>query len=135
MATRVPARLTRAEGRRFGVTVGLAFVALAGVAWWRAHPSAAIGLGALGGALILAGLAIPSHLGPVERAWMKLAHIISKVTTPIVMGVMYFLVLTVVGLVRRTVGRNPMEQVETNRSFWQQRPEGSRRSASMLRQF
>ncbi len=39
---------------------------------------------------------------------MELAHLISKVTTPIVMGVMYLLVLTPVGLLRRTFGGNPM---------------------------
>ena len=38
----------------------------------------------------LAALVVPTHLGPVQRAWMGLAHAISKVTTPIFMGVVFF---------------------------------------------
>ena len=54
-------------------------------------------------------------LGPVERAWMGLAHAISKVTTPIVMGVMYLLVLTPVGLLRRRFGGNPLVHAPSKR--------------------
>jgi len=115
--------------------VGLAFVVLAGVAWWRGHPTTVTILGGLGTLLVLAGLVVPTHLGPVERAWMKLAHLISRVTTPVVMGAMYFLVITVVGVLRRTFGGNPMQQKEVNQSLWQPRPEGARRSRSMQRQF
>ena len=89
MATRVPARLTTAQGRRFGLTVGGAFLVFAAIAYWRGHSTSTAVLGGLGATLALAGLIIPAHLGPVERAWMRLAHLISKVTTPIVMGVMY----------------------------------------------
>ena len=72
-------------------------------------------LGALGGALALAGLVVPRDLGPVERAWMGLAHPISKVTTPIFMGVMYFLVLTPIrgrcaGLRRQPAGASAGRQ-------------------------
>jgi hypothetical protein len=128
-------RLTAAEGRRFGLTVGLAFAVFAGIAWWRDHATIATVLGSLGGALILAGLAIPTHLGPVERGWMALAHAISKVTTPIVMGVMYLLVLTPVGFLRCKLSSNPLVHTPAGNSYWQSRPEGSRRSSSLSRQF
>ena len=73
-------------------------------------------------------------LGPVERAWMKLAHLISKVTTPIVMGVMYLLVLTPVGLLRRSLGGNPMVHDPQSGSYWKSRPEG-KRAGNLTRQF
>jgi len=92
-------------------------------------------LGTLGGVLLLAGLIIPAQLGPVERAWMALARVISKVTTPIVMGVMYLLVLSPIAWLRRTVGGNPMAHAEHGQSFWHERSAGSRRSKSMRRQF
>ena len=53
MAERVPARLTAAQGRRFGLTVGLAFLVLAGIAWWRGHPTSVLVLGSLGTLLVL----------------------------------------------------------------------------------
>jgi len=115
--------LTAAQGRRFGLTVGGAFLVFAAIAWWRGHPTATTILGTLGGVLFLAGLIIPTYLGPVERAWMKLAHVISKVTTPIVMGVMYLLVLMPIGFLRRMFGGNPMVHTAKNSSYWKPRPE------------
>jgi Saxitoxin biosynthesis operon protein SxtJ len=134
MAAGIPARLTAAQGRRFGLTVGGAFLVFAAIAWWRGHPTTTSVLGGVGGVLSLAGLAIPTLLGPVEQAWMQLSHLISKVTTPIVMGVMYLLVLTPVGLIRRTVGGNPMVHEPRNDSYWKSRPEG-KRAGNLTRQF
>ncbi len=128
-------RMTASEGRRFGLTVGGAFLVLGGIAYWRGHPTTVIVLGTLGGLLVLAGLAVPTHLGPVERGWMALARVISKVTTPIVMGVMYLLVLSPVGFLRRAFGGNPLVHAEQQQSFWRARPAGHRKSATMRRQF
>jgi hypothetical protein len=135
MAERIRPRLSARDGRRFGLTVGTAFLVFAGIAWWREQAAIATVLASLGGALALAGLVIPTHLGPVERGWMALAHAISKVTTPIVMGVMYLGVLLPAGVLRRTIGSNPLVHAEQEGSFWHSRPSGARRSASMQRQF
>jgi len=126
--------LTAAQGRRFGLTVGTAFLVFAAIAWWRGSSTSTTVFSVLGGFLAAAGLVIPTYLGPVERAWMKLAHLISKVTTPIVMGVMYLLVLTPVGILRRTFGGNPMVHAAEGSSYWKARPEG-RRSGNLQRQF
>ena len=134
MAAGVSARLTAAQGRRFGLTVGGAFLVFAGVAYWRGHPTTTIVLGALGGLLSVAGVVIPTYLGPVERAWMGLAHLISRVTTPIVMGVMYLVVLTPVGLLRRIFGGNPLVHQPHNQSYWHSRPKGQR-AGNLTRQF
>jgi hypothetical protein len=135
MAAGVPARLTAAQGRRFGLTVGIAFLVLAGIASWRGHPVTFTVLGSLGAVLVLAGLLVPTHLGPVERAWMGLAHLISKVTTPIFMGVVYFLVITPVGALKRLVGRNALHHPDHDGSYFHTRAEGARRSADLRRQF
>ena len=134
MAAGIPARLTAAAGRRFGLTVGGAFLALAGFALWRGRPTTAAVLGALGGGLVLAGLVIPTYLGPVERGWMKLAHAISKVTTPIVMGAIYLLVMLPTGVIRRALGGNPMVHEPQRSSYWKARPEGQRRG-ELTRQY
>jgi len=108
MATAVHDRLTSVEGRRFGLTLGSAFLAFATIALWRGRPNAAVLLGSIGLALAIAGILIPTRLAPGERAWMALARAISFVTTPIVMAVMYFGIITPVGLLRRLVDDNPI---------------------------
>ena len=138
LAERIPARLTPAEGRKFGLTVGLAFSVLAGLSWWRGHDTAPLVLGALGGTLILAGIVIPGHLGPVYRAWMRFGLLLSKVTTPIFMGLVYFVVLTPMGLLMRLLGRNPLVQERVEDSFWVKRdpaPGTASTPSSMTRQF
>ncbi len=125
-------RYTASEGRKFGVTVGLAFAVLAAISWWRGHHYPVYVLGAIAGALMLGGLLIPRQLGPVERGWMRLAVLISKVTTPLFMGLVYFLVLLPVGLVMRAFGRNAMKHRPVNDSYWAPRSEAR---GTMLNQF
>jgi hypothetical protein len=110
--------LSPAEGRKFGLTVGAAFAVLAGITWWRDHELLMRIFGGLAGALILAGLVIPGHLGPVFRAWMKLALLISKVTTPIFLGIVYFVAIMPIGLIMRTLGKNPMHHKPEQGSLW-----------------
>jgi hypothetical protein len=126
---RVPARLTPAEGRKFGLLVGGAFLVVGAVLWRRTHVTAASVALALGGALILAGVTIPGRLGPVYRGWMAFALAISKVTTPLFMGLIYFLVLTPTGLLARLFGHRPLTRTRTATSFWQDRSPEARRSA------
>jgi hypothetical protein len=133
MAERVPARLTAAHGRRFGLTVGTAFLVLAAIMWWRGHEILRLVFAVPGVALWAGGLLAPTALGPVERGWMALAHAISKVTTPIVMAVMYAGVLTPIGFLRRSFGGNPMVHPASDYGFWKHRAAG--RSSSMRRQF
>ena len=131
LATAIPARLSPKEGRKFGLTVGGAFAVLALLLWWRGRAAAPV-LGAVAGLLVVAALAIPTSLGPVQRAWMGLAHAISKVTTPIFMGVVYFGVLTPISMLMRAFGKNPLTVRPQAGGFWVPRP-GAR--SSMERQF
>ena len=108
MAEGSPARLTAPEGRRFAFTLAAAFGALAGLFWWRERRTMATLFLVAAGAFALAGFLVPGKLGPVHRGWMGLAHAISRVTTPIFMGAVYFLVITPVGLARRAIGGNPL---------------------------
>ena len=55
----------------------------------------------LGLVLVAAGIIVPARLGPVYIGWMKFGLLLSKVTTPIILGIVYYLVITPTGLVRR----------------------------------
>ena len=118
MAHGIPARLTVPEGRKFGLTVGLAFGGLAAIMWWRDRALPLYIFGGLAIGLIAAGLIIPGQLGPVYRAWMGLARVISKVTTPAFMGIVFFVVIAPVGLLMRLFGRNPIRHRVENQSYW-----------------
>lgn len=135
MERRVRAGLSAHEGRRFGLTVGTAFLVLAAVTWWRGHMTVTWAFVGLGGLLIAGGLIVPGLMGPVHRAWMGMAHAISKVTTPIFMGIVYFLVLMPVGLVMRGLGRDPLSHPEDDGGYWATRDGGTPEARTMERQF
>ncbi len=135
MAETISARLTARQGRRFGVTVGVAFLVLAAVLWWRDRETGAVVVASIGGMLVAVGAVAPTALLPVERAWMALARAISKVTTPIVMGIVYFLVILPIGLSMRILKRSPLAVKATNDSFWVPRAGEEDRRGGMKHQF
>ena len=129
-----PHATSRRELRDFGLLVGGAFVALAAIALWRHKPPMLVrSFGGLGFVLVVAGLVVPRILGPVYTGWMRFALAISKVTTPIFMAVIYFVVLTPTGFLMRLFGWRGLGPAskETN---WATRPVGERAS-SLERQF
>jgi len=137
LAHAVSARLsgpyTAAAGRKFGFTVGAAFVVLAGIARWRGHPVSFTVLGSLGVLLLAGALLAPTALGPVERGWMALARIISRVTTPVFMGIVYFILLTPMGLLRRTFGKSALVHRPGPTGVWLDRRQSPR--GALERQF
>jgi saxitoxin biosynthesis operon SxtJ-like protein len=124
---------TSSDGRKFAFPVGTAFLLLSAVLFWREKETALRVTASLGGALYLAGLLFPGKLGPVYRGWMRMALVISKVTTPIFMSVVYFLVLTPTGLIMRIVGRRPMTHPLSDGSFWHSTAD--REHSDLRRQF
>jgi hypothetical protein len=123
------------QQRKFGLTVGAAFLGLGGVLLWRDHVTAATVAGGLGTVLLLAGVVAPSLLTPVERAWMAMAHAISKVTTPLFMGIVYYLVVVPTGFALQVFGRNPLRRTMDGNSYWVDRRQSSDARGDLSRQF
>ncbi len=95
---------------------------LAGLGVWRGHTILPGVLGAL--AILLAGLALvaPSLLGPVHRLWMQVAHAMGWFNTRVLLGVVYFVVMTPTGIVMRLLGRDPLDRRLGDRpSYWVER--------------
>ncbi len=133
MANAVPARLTPAEGRRFGLLVGAAFLVLAGLSRWRGHDLAPAILGTLGAVLVAGGVLLPARLGPIHRGWMAFGLLLSRFTTPIFMGALYFLAITPMGLVMRAFGHRPLDPPRGAASLWVRHQSSS--DHSMERQY
>jgi hypothetical protein len=136
MAARVPARLSDGELRRFGLLVGGTFLAVALVLAWRAGGlgASAVVAGATGTALLLPGLVAPRVLSGPYRAWMGAGALVSRVTSPVVMSALYLVVITPVGVARRTFGDSPLRR-RRHRSYWKARAPGSTERSLMERPY
>jgi len=130
------AALTKAELRKFGLTVGTAFAVFGGISWWRGHEWPPLVLWTLAVLLIVPGLLAPSILGPVQRGWMAFALVLGHINTRIILTVLYYLVMTPVGLIMRLF-RDPLDRSlkNTRDSQWIRRESGPVEPARYERQF
>lgn len=138
MANRAPAGLIPApsprELRTFALTVGGVVVLFGALLAWRGRPSVGAVVAGVGAALLAAGVVVPGRLGPGYRAWMAFALALSRITTPVLMGVIYFGILTPIGLAMRLFGRRALARRRGATTHWVDRPAGARRS-DLRRQF
>ena len=117
-------RTFRAE-REFGLIVGGVFVLLG--SWWLYRGkflSAAYVLTVVGTVLILFGVFVPRLLVIPRKAWMKLAEAMAYISSRLILAIIFFLVLTPIGLVKRAMGWDPLQRRSGSRdSFWQPYPD------------
>jgi hypothetical protein len=57
-------------------------------------------------AFALIALVLPSLLGPLNRVWTRFGLLLHKITSPIVLGIMFFGVITPTGLLMRALGKD-----------------------------
>lgn len=135
LAERVSAGLSRREGRQFAFTLAPAFLVVAIVLWWRGYTTIVWPVVGVSSVFALAGLLVPARLGPLRRAWMAMARGISRITTPVLMSIVFFGVITPIGLLMRMVGRNPIKRSGTEDSYWVPRARDRQRRGTMTNQF
>jgi len=98
-----PAADSPAALRKFGLVMAAAFGVLGAIAWWRGRAIAPY-LGGLAALFLVAGLAAPRALAPVERAWRQFAELLGAVTTRVLVTLTFLLVMVPIGLLRRLFG-------------------------------
>jgi len=63
-------------------------------------------------AALLAGLGLffPPALGPIYRVWMKFGHVMGFINSRLILGLMYYLIITPIGAIMRLFGWDPMRR-------------------------
>jgi len=99
--------------RSFGGIVGGIFV-LIGVwpAVWRGQPFRLWSL-LLGGLLLVLGLVWPRSLTHVYRLWMQVGEVLGWINTRLILGAIFYLLFTPLGLYMRLRGKDPMRRTLT----------------------
>lgn len=103
--------------RKFGLMTGLIVVALFGLTLplvlGRHFP---VWPWVIAGPLWALGLAIPKALGPVYRIWMRFGAVMGVINSTIILAVIFFFLITPIGLVMRLFGRNPLAPMPSRSS-------------------
>jgi Kef-type K+ transport system membrane component KefB len=105
------AELQRGGLREFGLVTGAIVIVLFGFGIpWIFELNFPSWPWVLGLSLILWGLLAPESLGPVYQLWMKLGLLLNRVTTPIILGILFFGVFLPVAIAIRLFGKDAMDR-------------------------
>ncbi len=101
--------LDRKGLRSFGITTGAIVAVLFGLFFpWLLGHSLPLWPWILFGILAAWGLLAPSSLRPVYRVWMHFGLVMSRITTPIILSLVFYVVITPVALIRGLLGKDSL---------------------------
>lgn len=121
-------------------SIGLLFTAVfAVVAIWPLLSGGAFRIWAavVSAALAATALLAPDVLAPLNRAWMRFGALLHRLTSPVVLALVYFAVITPFGLAMRAAGRRPLALARdpSAQSYWTDRDPPGPEPDSIRNQF
>ncbi len=105
--------------RRFGLAFGGGLTVLGSLLAWKSKAAAPWVLGAAG-TIFVAGLLAPRLLAPLEKVMAAIFRAVTVTLTYVLLTIIFVVVLTPMGLVRRLLGRDSLGlKLEPDReSYW-----------------
>ena len=124
------------EMRKFGIIAFVFFGCLCALALWRQKPFAFYFFGVLS-LLGMGFILLPSLLRPVYDAWLRIAHLIGRTVTIIMLTLAYYLVITPSALIKRIFGGRPLPTRPDRElpSYWVARPEPAQPKEQFIKRF
>jgi hypothetical protein len=82
-------------------------------------------------------LTVPKLLRPLNRVWFLFGLVLNKVFNPLVMGLLFFLTVTPLGLLMRSLGKRPLDLDfdKQTKSYWILRTPPGPAPETMKKQF
>ena len=108
--------------RKFGITVGIILMMIAGFLFFNKIESIQMLL-TIGIVLFLLSVLIPGFLKPIYWVWMIFATIIGWIMTRVILSLLYFLIVTPIGLISRIFGKQFLELKwnKSSNTYWNYR--------------
>lgn len=106
--------------RTFGLFFTAIFLLATGYAWYKdftnAWVEAFLGLSLI---FLICTLAMPNVLRPLNKAWYQLGLMLGRFVSPVVLGILFFIVITPVAIAMRLAGRDALLLKKRNvDSYW-----------------
>ena len=68
---------------------------------------------------LILGLLKSNVLTPLNRIWFKFGILLGRIVSPLVMGIIFFFVVTPIGLIMRALGKDLLNlKYKLNKSYW-----------------
>ena len=109
MTEHVIPELDRKGLREFGLVTGAIVAVLFGLFFpWLLERDWPLWPWVIFGVLAVFGLVAPMALNPVYKIWMRFGLIMSKIMTPLIMSIVFYIVITPVGLFRKVFAKDSL---------------------------
>jgi hypothetical protein len=108
--------------RSFGLSVGAVLVVIGALLVWRDRPLRGEVLGSAGALLMLFGLIWPALLKQPRVWWWRIARPIGDFNARVLLTLLFFLVLTPLGIIWRLIGTDPLARRRKPAGGWQPYP-------------
>ena len=97
--------------RKYGFTMGIIVAVLFGLFFpWLLNFTIPLWPWIVAGVFFVFAIAFPAALGPVYRIWMKLGILIGRITSPIFMGIVFYLIFTPAALLMKLFAKDPLRR-------------------------
>jgi carbamoyltransferase len=115
------------HARRFGLVWTAVLAALAAGVLYLDRPVQAAAFAAAGVAVVLAAFFAAPVWTTVYRLWTKLAMVLGRLVSKLVLVLFYYLVLTPAGLAKRLFGEPALDTAvrDGRETYWQNKPDGT----------
>lgn len=122
--------------KSFGL-VFCGFFALVGLLPLLKHHPARVWALIVSGTFLTLSFVKPALLHQLNVVWSKFGLLLNKVTNPLIMGVLFYGVMTPIALIMRLVGKDPLrlKRNATAASYWIERNPPGPKPESMAQQF
>ena len=68
---------------------------------------------------LILGLLNSKILAPLNKIWFKFGIFLGKIVSPLIMGIIFFLVVTPIGFIMRLLGKDVLNlKYNKNKSYW-----------------
>ncbi|KIX15639.1 hypothetical protein X474_03070 [Dethiosulfatarculus sandiegensis] len=82
------------------------------------------------------GLLLPRVLKPLYLVWMSLASVLGYFVSRIILTILYFLVITPIGLFMRLLGKDILDKkMDSKQSYWHRRANQSNDPARLEKMY
>ena len=114
-----PQEATGGSDRAFGLVFAAVFAAIGAAPLLWGGRIRLIAL-AIAGVFLLLALLLPAALHPLNRLWTRFGLLLHRVVSPLVMGAIFFGILTPVAVIRRRMGRDELRlwKAPDEASYW-----------------
>lgn len=112
------------SNKKFGLFFFFIFLILSAFFFYQRYETSALICFLISLSFLVAAVIAPGILRPLNVFWMWVGVSLGKIMNPIIMGFLFFLIISPIAIIWRLCGRDELQlKMSTRASYWNDRPD------------